>query len=126
MNKIILDGRLCNDPEVKYTEKDNRCVTYFTIASDRKYKQEGNPQADFIKIIAFDKIAEFISKYFKKGSPINIVGRLQVRSYDDKDGKKVYVTEVVVEEASFVLMQKTEAKEEFKEDTGSTLDELPF
>src|SRR5690554_3577616 len=97
LNKVILMGRICKDLELKYTPS-NVAVTSFSIAVNRKYQKE---QTDFINIVAWRNTAEFICKYFSKGQMINIVGSLQVRAYDGKDGKKVYVTEVVADEVNF-------------------------
>ncbi len=101
MNKVILMGRLTRDPEVRYTTTNNTLVCTFSLAVNRRFKQEGQPDADFINIVAWSKTGEFCSKYFKKGQQVGVVGRLQTRNYDDKDGKKVYVTEVVAEETYF-------------------------
>ena len=101
MNKVILMGRLTRDPEVRYTTTNNTLVCTFSLAVNRRFKQEGQPDADFINIVAWSKTGEFCSKYFKKGQQVGVVGRLQTRNYDDKDGKKVYVTEVIAEETYF-------------------------
>ena len=91
MNKVILMGRLTRDPEVRYTTNNNTLVCTFSLAVNRRFKQEGQPDADFINIVAWAKTGEFCSKYFTKGQQVVVCGRLQTRSYDDKDGKKVYV-----------------------------------
>ena len=101
MNKVILMGRLTRDPEVRYTTNNNTLVCTFSLAVNRRFKQEGQPDADFINIVAWAKTGEFCSKYFTKGQLVVVCGRLQTRSYDDKDGKKVYVTEVVAEDTYF-------------------------
>ncbi len=102
MNKVILVGRLTKDPEVKNTSSQVAFCN-FTVAVDRRFKdQNGQRQADFINCVAWRQTATFISSYFRKGSKIGIVGSLQSRSYDDNNGQKRYVTEVVVEEAEFV------------------------
>ena len=101
MNKVILMGRLTRDPEVRYTTNTNALVCSFSLAVNRRFKSEGQPDADFINVVVWGKTAEFCSKYFTKGQQVGVIGRLQTRSYDDKDGKKVYVTEVVAEEAYF-------------------------
>ncbi len=102
MNKVILVGRLTKDPEVRNTSSQVPFCN-FTIAVDRRFKdQNGQRQADFINCVAWRQTATFISSYFRKGSRIGIVGSLQSRSYDDNNGQKRYVTEVVVEEAEFV------------------------
>ena len=104
MNKSILVGRLTRDPEVRYSQGENaNAVARFTIAVNRRFKNnEGNYDADFINCVAFGKSAEFIEKYFKKGMAIGITGRIQTGNYTNKDGVKVYTTDVVVEEAEFV------------------------
>ena len=108
MNKVILTGRLTKDIEVKTTANDKEYCS-FTIAVDRKFKDaDGNRQADFISCTAWNKTAEFLGKYFHKGSRIGICGSIQTRSYE-KDGQKVFVTEVLVEEAEF-LDSKTDSQ----------------
>lgn len=102
MNKVILMGRLTRDPEVRYTTTNNTLVATFSLAVNRRFARQGEDrQADFINIVAWDKTGEFCSKYFKKGMQVGVVGRIQTRNYDDKDGKKVYVTEVIAEETYF-------------------------
>ena len=128
MNKIILLGRLSKDVEVRYTQTNNTMVASFTLAVNRRFKQEGQPDADFINIVAWSKLAEFCSKYFKKGQQVSIVGRLQTRTWEDENGQKRYVTEVVAEEAYFADSKKEEntqvpVQEQF-EITNS--DDLPF
>lgn len=101
MNKVVLMGRLTRDPDVRYTS-NNTLVASFSLAVNRRFARQGEErQADFINIVAWDKTGEFCSKYFKKGQQVGIIGRIQTRNYDDKDGKKVYVTEVIAEEAYF-------------------------
>jgi len=103
MNKVILVGRLVRDPETRYTTGENAtCITRFSVAVDRRFKREGESNADFPNCVAFGKTGEFIEKYFKKGSRIGVVGRIQTGSYTNKDGAKVYTTDVVVDEAEFV------------------------
>ncbi len=101
MNKVILMGRLTRDPEVRYTTNNNTLVCTFSLAVNRRFKQEGQPDADFINVVAWAKTGEFCSKYFTKGQQVAVCGHLQTRNYDDKDGKKVYVTEVVAEDTYF-------------------------
>ena len=130
MNKVILIGRLVKDPELKTTQSQI-AFCGFTIAVDRKFKTNGEKQADFINIVAWRDRAEFIGKYFQKGSKIGIIGSIQTRDYLDKDGKKIYVTEIIVDEAEFVDSKQTEpAHTETKQpvwgndDAGDTA--LPF
>ena len=103
MNKTILIGRLTKEPEVRYSNGANgsTAVARYTLAVDRKFKQEGQPSADFINCIAFGKLGEFAEKYLHKGVKIAVTGRIQTGSYTNKDGQKVYTTDVVVEEQEF-------------------------
>ena len=104
MNKVQLVGRLTRDPEIRYSQGENATATArFSVAVNRRFKNsEGNYDADFINCVAFGKSAEFVGKYFKKGMAIGLTGRIQTGSYTNKDGQKVYTTDVVVEETEFV------------------------
>lgn len=99
MNKVILMGRLTKDPEIR--QAGETTVARFNIAIDRRYKQDGGQTADFPSIVAFGKTAEFIEKYFYKGMKIVTEGRLQTGSYTNKDGVKVYTTDVICESVEF-------------------------
>jgi single-strand DNA-binding protein len=102
MNKVNLIGRLCKEVEARYSQGENPlCVARYSLAVDRKYKKEGEQSADFINCVAFGKSGEFAEKFLKKGMKIAVSGRIQTGSYTDKDGKKVYTTDVVVEEHFF-------------------------
>ena len=102
MNKVILMGRLTRDPEVRYTQTNNTLVASFSLAVNRRFARQGEErQADFINIVAWNKTGEFCSKYFKKGQQVSIIGRIQTRTWDDENGQKRYVTEVIAEEAYF-------------------------
>ena len=102
MNKVIEIGRLVREPEIRYSQgASSTCVARYTLAVDRKFKQEGQPTADFINCIAFGKLGEFAEKYLHKGTKIAVVGRIQTGSYKNKDGNTVYTTDVVVEEQEF-------------------------
>lgn len=101
MNSVQLVGRLTRDPEVGYTD-GGLSVARFSLAVDRRFKNENGPTADFPGCIAFGKTAEFIEKYFKKGMRIGIQGRIQTGQYTNNDGNKVYTTDVVVENCEFV------------------------
>lgn len=102
MNKVVLMGRLTKDPDLRYTSGNNTAVASFSIAVNRRVTaKEGQPQADFINIVAWSKTAEFCGKYFTKGMQVAIVGRLQTRTWDDNEGKRHYVTEVVADETYF-------------------------
>ena len=108
MNKAIIVGRLTRDVELR-TTASGVSVASFSIAVNRRFKNaDGNYEADFINCVAWRNTAEFISKYFKKGSQIGVIGSIQTRNYE-KDGKKVYITEVAVDEAEFVGAKKEEA-----------------
>ena len=100
MNKVMLIGRLVRDPDIK-TSQSGVVVARYTLAVDRRFKKDGEQTADFIGCIAFGKTAEFAEKYFTKGIKIAVVGRIQTGSYENKDGQKVYTTDVVVEENEF-------------------------
>ena len=135
MNKVVLMGRLTRDPEVRYTNTNNTLVASFGLAVNRRFAKQGEErQADFINIVAWDKTGEFCSKYFKKGQQVGIIGRIQTRNYDDLDGKKVYVTEVIAEEAYFADTKKEDTNQSNSapfENTESTFtpitdDDLPF
>ena len=102
MNKVELVGRLTKDPEVKLTSNQTQFCN-FTVAVDRRFKDSnGQRQADFISCVAWRQTAAFIQKYFRKGNRIGLVGSIQTRTYDDQNGQKRYITEVVVDEAEFV------------------------
>ena len=102
MNKAFLIGRLTRDPELRYSSS-NAAIVNFSIAIDRQYtNQQGQRETDFINIVAFQKQAENIKKYVTKGSLVAVDGRIQTRNYEDKDGKRVYVTEVVADRVQFL------------------------
>ncbi len=102
MNKAFLIGRLTKDPELRYSSS-NAAIVNFTIAIDRQYtNSQGTRDTDFINIVAFQKQAENIKKYVGKGSLVAVDGRIQTRNYEDKDGKRVYVTEVVADRVQFL------------------------
>lgn len=102
MNKVILMGRLTRDPEVRYTTSDEPiAIARYTLAVDRKFKRDGEQTADFIRCVAFGKNGEFAEKYFHQGTKIVAEGRIQTGSYQDKDGKTVFTTEVVIEGQEF-------------------------
>lgn len=103
MNKVILIGRLTKDVELRYTQTNNTAVASFSLAVNRKFVKPGEErQADFFNIIAWNKLAENISKYLFKGNQVAISGRLETRSWDDTNGQKHYVTEVIAEEIDFI------------------------
>ena len=132
MNRTILIGRLTKDPEAR--QGQTMTVTKFSIAVDRRIKAEGQPSADFISCVAFGKTAEFIEKYFKKGSKMALEGRIQTGSYTNKDGQKVYTTDVVVDNVEFAESKAAAGTKEDKpvtDDEGfmdipDNIPELPF
>lgn len=102
MNKVILMGRLTRDPEIRYSQGDNSiAIARFTLAVDRRYHKDGEPTADFISCVSFGRLAEHAEKYYRQGTKIVISGRIQTGSYTNKDGVKVYTTQVYVEEQEF-------------------------
>lgn len=110
MNKVILMGRLTRDPDVKYTAGDNpMAIARYTLAVDRRFKKENEATADFISCVAFGKAAEFAEKYFRQGIRIVVSGRIQTGSYTNRDGNKVYTTDVVVEEQEFAESKNSAA-----------------
>ena len=126
MNKVILLGRLTKDVETRYTQ-NNIQVSSFTLAVNRRFKgQEGQPSADFINIVAWNKTAEFASKYFSKGQQVGVIGRIQTRNYDDDKGNKHYVTEVIAEEVYFADSKKQDNVNTESEFDITSGDELPF
>lgn len=130
MNKVILLGRLTKEVEVRYTQ-NNTAVASFSLAVNRRFAKQGEQQADFINIVAWNKVAEFCSKYFTKGQQVSVVGRIQTRTWDDQNGQKRYATEVIAEEVYFADT-KREQQESTQESTQATTnfsfedDELPF
>ena len=141
MNKVILMGRLTRDPEVRYTQTNNTLVASFSLAVNRRFTRPGEErQADFINIVAWSKLGEFCSKYFKKGQLVGIIGRLQVRNWEYEQGQKRYVTEVVAEEAYFADSKRdgADSSNSFENTFGSNVassspefevtssDDLPF
>lgn len=102
MNKWVGMGRLTRDPEVRYSQGDNAtAVGRYTLAVDRRFKRDNEPTADFIPCVVFGRSAEFAEKYFRQGMRVSVSGRIQTGSYTNKDGVRVYTTEVIVEEQEF-------------------------
>ncbi|MEA4827147.1 single-stranded DNA-binding protein [Clostridium sp. JNZ J1-5] len=109
MNKVMFIGRITKDIELRELKENNKFVTTFKLAVDRGYyDQNGEKQADFIPIVAWEKQAENLAKYTKKGSLISVIGRLQMRSYETKDGEKRYMSEVIAQEIQFLDSKKKE------------------
>lgn len=135
MNKTILIGRLTNDPEVRYSQGENStCIARYRLAVDRRFKNNEEQSADFIPCIAFGRAGEFAEKYFRKGMKIAVTGRIQTGSYTNKDGQKVYTTDIIVEEQEFCESKSSSASPESAPQTNTDqfmsipdgLDELPF
>ena len=102
MNKVVLMGRLTRDPEVRYSQGENAlAIARYTLAVDRRFKRDGEQTADFINCVVFGKSAEFTERYFRQGMRVLVSGRIQTGSYTNRDGVKVYTTEVVVEDQEF-------------------------
>lgn len=113
MNKVILVGRLTRDPDVRWTQGQNQtCTSRFTLAVDRRFKQEGGITADFISCVAFGKTAEFMEKYTKQGTKLVVEGRIQTGSYTNKEGQKVYTTDVVVDTCEFAESKSSNTSED--------------
>ncbi len=110
MNKVILMGRLTRDPEVRYGGANNSAVARFSLAVDRRFKRDGDEQtADFINCVAFGKTAEFLEKYARKGTKFVVEGRIQTGSYTNKEGQKVYTTDVVCENVEFAESKNSQS-----------------
>lgn len=101
INRVVLVGRLTKDPVLRKTA-NGASVVSFTVACTRRFKQEGQPEADFINTVAWNKTADIVQQYTHKGSLVGVEGRIQTRSYDDQSGKRVYVTEVVADSVQFL------------------------
>ena len=113
MNKVILLGRLTRDPDVRWTQgPEQSAVARYTLAVDRRFQKEGGSTADFIGCVAFGRQAEFAEKYLSQGTKIAITGRIQTGSYTNREGRKVYTTDVVVEEQEFAESKNAERPRE--------------
>lgn len=136
LNKVILIGRLTKDPDVRYTQgNEPLCIARYNLAVDRKIKKDEEANADFISCVAFGKSAEFAEKYLAKGIKIAISGRIQTGSYTNKEGQKIYTTDVVVEEQEFAESKKKDEEQQEKAQESSdgfmnlppgAEDDLPF
>lgn len=137
MNSVNLVGRLTRDPEVRYTDGGSS-VAKFALAVDRRFKKEGQPDADFPNCVAFGKTAEFIEKYFSKGQRMGATGRIQTGSYTNNEGVKVYTTDVIIENVEFVESKNSGSGQDFNPQPENavndgfmnipdgSVDELPF
>ena len=127
MNKVILMGRLTKDPEVRYTSTNNTAVCNFTLAVDRRFTRQGEEKkADFIQIVTWRNLAEFCSKNFNKGQRVAVVGSIQTRTWDDNEGKRHYITEVVADEAYFADSKKTGGQNDAQNEPIEEDDGLPY
>lgn len=141
MNKSILLGRLTKEPEIRYSQNTNTKVALFTLAVNRKYVKAGEErQTDFINIVSYSKLADFVEKYISKGMQICVSGRIQTRNYDDSNGIRRYVTEIIAEEIDFADSPKkadesvlyasepvsTTSQNNQEEEFFSNGDDLPF
>lgn len=113
INRTVLVGRITKDPDLRKTTLGASVVS-FVLACNRRVKQDGQPDADFISCVAWNKTADFMSQYVKKGTLLGVEGRIQTRNYDDKNGKRVYITEVVAESVQFL-----ESKKDVANNTGA-------
>ena len=108
MNIAIITGRLTRDPEIKSTQGEKpMCIARYSLAVDRRFKREGEPTADFLNCVAFGKNGEFAEKYLRKGVKINVTGHIQTGSYTNRDGQKVYTTDIVVDSSEFCESKAT-------------------
>lgn len=130
MNLVVMIGRLTRDPEIRYAQGANgTTIGAFSIAVDRKFKREGEPDADFFNCTAFGKTAEFLEKYVKKGTKLVIQGRLQNDTYKNKEGKNVTATKILVDTLEFAESKQTESKPSEQKEDGfmdAMAAELPF
>ena len=143
MNKVILLGRLTKAPEIRYSQTTNTKIALFTLAVNRRFAKQGEErETDFINIVAYSKLADFSEKYLSQGTQVNVVGRLQNRSYKDKNGTKKYISEIIAEEIYFadskkkadesILWQNNSNNTQVTDTTGNidglfdSADDLPF
>ena len=140
MNKVILMGRLTRDPDIRYTQpnsaQEQTCIARYSLAVNRRFNRDGEQKVDFISCVAFGRQAEFAEKYLRKGTKIVLAGRIQTGSYTNRDGQKVYTTDVVVEEQEFAeskaVAQTTQqnpapvSEDGFMEIPDGLEEELPF
>lgn len=123
MNKVVLMGRLVRDPEVRYSQGENAlAIARYTLAVDRRFKKDNEQTADFIPCIVFGKSAEFVEKYFRQGTKVTVCGRIQTGSYTNKDGVKVYTTDVAVEEQEFAESKANSQQNQQNNNTGPVSD----
>ena len=126
MNKVILMGRLTRDPDVRYSQGENAtAVARYTLAVDRRFRRDGDQSADFIGCVAFGRQGEFAEKYLRQGTKIVVTGRIQTGSYTNRDGQKVYTTDVVVEDHEFVESKAAAAEHGGYQQQGSFQQSMP-
>ena len=127
MNKCVLVGRLTKDPELKFGKGSGIAVCNFTIAVNRRFKKEGQPEADFIPVVCFGKSAEATANYMTKGKQVSISGSIQTRNYENKEGNKVYITEVLADEVNFLEKKDANAPTADKTSDATPIEgEIPF
>ncbi|NFI47845.1 single-stranded DNA-binding protein [Clostridium botulinum] len=131
MNKVVLIGRLTADPELRFTPGNGTAVSRIILAVQRRYKKEGQEEADFVPVVIWGKQAEAIATHQKKGRLIAVSGRIQTRNYEAKDGTKRYVTEVIAEETKFLEWGKKEENIDSENDFGDEIvpvddSDIPF
>ena len=133
MNIVSLIGNVCSDPDTRYTGEGQTCVTSYRLAVRRDYRKEGQPDADFLNIVCFGKTGEWAEKYIKKGMKIGVTGRIQTGSYENREGQKVYTTDIVASSHTFCQSKaedstlKTEnASDDFMSVPDDIQEELPF
>ncbi|CCI81590.1 single-stranded DNA-binding protein [Lactobacillus hominis] len=124
-NFSLLEGRLTKDPELRNTGNGTP-VASFTLAVDRPKRKDGTQQADFINIVAWNKTAEFLKNYFKKGDAIQVQGRIQTRSYDDKNGNKVFVTEIIANQLGFPITQRANSQTQGNSNTSGNANNASY
>ena len=118
MNKVVLMGRLTRDPEVRYSQGANAlAIARYTLAVDRRFRREGEPTADFIPCVAFGKQGEFAEKYFRQGMRIAVSGRIQTGSYENREGQRVYTTEVIIDDQEFA--ESKSSNDEYRQNSGA-------
>lgn len=131
MNRVVLIGRLVRDPELRYTQGSGTAVATITLAVDRRFSKDGQREADFIRVVIFNKQAESVANYMSKGRLVAVSGRIQVSSYEDKNGVKRYSTDVIADEVQFLESKNSAQRTEntygngAPQDTGSSDDMTP-
>lgn len=119
-------GRLCGDPEVRYTQSDSpMCIARYRLAVNRRFKREGEADADFISCVAFGKAGEFAEKYFHKGTKVVVAGRIQTGNYTNQEGQKVYTTDIVVEEQEFAESKGQNSQQDAGGDGWTNVPDMP-